>query len=76
MENGASQVIVANRTYERAVKIAEKFDGIPLAYDPNLNFLVDADIVISSTDAPQYLIQRKPLAEVMKKTEASPHVSN
>ena len=67
VENGASQVIVANRTYERAVKIAEKFDGIPLAYDANLNFLVDADIVISSTDAPQYLIQRKPLAEVMKK---------
>ena len=67
VENGASQVIVANRTFERAVKIAEKFDGIPLAYDADLNFLVDADIVISSTDAPQYLIQRKPLAEVMKK---------
>ena len=67
VENGASKVIVANRTYERAVEIAEKFDGIPLAYDKSLTFLVDADIVISSTDAPHYLIQRKPLAEVMKK---------
>ena len=47
--------------------IAEKFDGLPVAYDPNLSFLVDADIVISSTDAPHYLIQRKPLSEVMKK---------
>ncbi len=67
VENGASKVIVANRTFERAVEIAEKFDGIPLAYDESLSFLVDADIVISSTDAPHYLIQRKPLAEVMKK---------
>lgn len=67
VENGASKVIVANRTFERAVKIAEKFRGVPLPYDENLNFLIDADIVISSTDAPQYLIRRKPLAEVMKK---------
>ena len=67
VENGASKVIVANRTYERAVTIAQRFDGLPLAYDESLNFLVDADIVISSTDAPQYLIQRKPLAEVMRK---------
>ena len=67
VENGASKVIVANRTYERAVTIAQRFDGLPLAYDASLSFLVDADIVISSTDAPQYLIQRRPLAEVMKK---------
>ena len=50
--NGASNVIVANRTYERAVNVAEKFNGTPLAYDSDLNFLIDADIVISSTNAP------------------------
>ncbi len=65
--NGVSKVIVANRTYERAVKVAEKFKGIPIAYEENLNFLIDADIVISSTDAPYYLIERKPLAEIMRK---------
>lgn len=65
--NGVSKVIVANRTYERAVKIAEKFNGVPVAYEDNLSFLIDADIVISSTDAPHYLIERKPLAEIMKK---------
>ena len=65
--NGVSKVIVANRTYERAVKIAEKFKGIPVAYEDDLNFLIDADIVISSTDAPHYLIERQPLAEIMRK---------
>lgn len=65
--NGVSKVIVANRTFERAVKLADKFNGIPVSYDGDLSFLIDADIVISSTEAPNYIIQRKPLAEIMKK---------
>ncbi len=65
--NGVSKVIVANRTFERAVKLAEKFNGTPVSYDGDLSFLIDADIVISSTEAPNYIIQRKPLAEIMKK---------
>lgn len=67
LANGVSKVIVANRTFERAVKIAEKFNGIPVQYEDDLNFLIDADIVISSTDAPHYLIERQPLAEIMRK---------
>ena len=65
--NGASNVLVANRTYERAVKIAEKFNGTPLPYDSDLEFLIDADIVISSTNAPDYLIKRQPLVDLMRK---------
>ncbi len=67
VKNDVSKVIVANRTYQRAVDIAKKFNGIPLTYDPDLSFLVEADIVISSTDAPYYLIDRRTLAEIMKK---------
>ncbi|RKU30095.1 glutamyl-tRNA reductase [Candidatus Poribacteria bacterium] len=65
--NGVSKVIVANRTYERAVKLADKFKGTPVSYDEDLSFLIDADIVISSTEAPTYMIKRKQLAEIMKK---------
>ncbi len=65
--NGVSKVVVANRTYARAVKVAEKFNGTPLAYDSNLDFLMAADIVISSTDAPHYLINRQPLADIMRR---------
>ena len=67
VKNNVSKVIVANRTYQRAVNIAKKFNGVPLAYDADLSFLVEADIVISSTDAPHYLIHRDSLAEIMKK---------
>ena len=65
--NGASNVLVANRTYERAVKIAEKFNGTPLPYNSDLDFLIDADIVISSTNAPDYLIKRQSLIDIMRK---------
>ena len=67
VSNGVSNVIVANRTYQRAVNVAEKFKGTPIAYDSDLDFLMDADIVISSTDAPDYLIKRQPLASIMRK---------
>ena len=66
VKNNVSKVIVANRTYQRAVDIAKKFNGIPLEYDADLSFLVEADIVISSTDAPHYLIDRHSLAEIMR----------
>ncbi len=66
VKNSVSKVIVANRTYQRAVDIAKKFNGIPLAYAADLSFLVEADIVISSTDAPHYLIDRHSLAEIMR----------
>ncbi len=65
--SGVSKVLVTNRTYERAVKVAEKFKGTPLPFESGLDFLIDADIVISSTDAPQYLISTRPLAELMKR---------
>jgi glutamyl-tRNA reductase len=65
--NGVANVLVANRTYERAVKIAEKFNGTPVPYDSDLDFLINADIVISSTNAPDYLITRQPLAAIMRK---------
>ena len=67
VKNNVSKVIVANRTYQRAVDIAKKFSGTPLAYDSDLSFLVEADIVISSTDAPHYLIDRPALAEIMRR---------
>ena len=67
VENGVSKVIVANRTYERAVEIAEKFGGTPLTYDADLSFLIDADIVITSTNASHHLIHRQALAEIMRK---------
>ena len=69
---GASQVFVVNRTYERAVRLAERFHGKALPFDKQLEFLLEADIVVSSTSAPNYIIERNELSELMKKRSYMP----
>jgi glutamyl-tRNA reductase len=56
MANGAGRIIVANRTYARAVQVAEEFQGIPVGLDLLEEKLREADIVISSTGAAGYMI--------------------
>jgi glutamyl-tRNA reductase len=56
MANGAGRIIVANRTYARAVQVAEEFQGIPVGLDLLEEKLQEADIVISSTGAAGYMI--------------------
>jgi glutamyl-tRNA reductase len=54
--HGAAQIIIANRTYARAQQMAEAFHGRPVDFDRLEEALRDADIVISSTGAPGYVI--------------------
>jgi len=56
LNNGAGKIIVANRTYARAVQVAEDIQGIPVGFDLLEEKLQEADIVISSTGAAGYVI--------------------
>jgi glutamyl-tRNA reductase len=60
--NGVSRTLVANRTYERAVELAERFEGEPIAYEDLFTRMREADIVISSTAATEYVITKELLA--------------
>jgi len=64
--NGVKRVLVANRTYERAVELAEKFGGEAIRYDELFERMHDADIVISSTAATHYVITRDKIAQAAK----------
>ncbi|HEX9093346.1 MAG TPA: glutamyl-tRNA reductase [Coriobacteriia bacterium] len=66
VSNGVREVLVANRTYERAVELAERFEGRPIRYEDLFARMRDADIVISSTAATDYVVRRPEMAEVMK----------
>ncbi|UJF32024.1 glutamyl-tRNA reductase [Paenibacillus hexagrammi] len=70
--NGANKVIVVNRTYERAVELAAKFNGIPCAADQMLERLSDVDIIISSTGAPGYVLTKPDLQAVLTKRKSRP----
>ncbi|HSB06929.1 MAG TPA: glutamyl-tRNA reductase [Thermodesulfobacteriota bacterium] len=73
VSGGVKKVLVANRTYERAVTLAEEFKGEPIPFDEMAHQgLRKADIVISATDSPQYLIGHDPVARVMRDRKQKP----
>ncbi len=50
------KIFIANRTYARAVKMAEDFHGTAIEFDTLPEKLRDVDIVITSTAAPGYVL--------------------
>ena len=67
VSQGVHKIIVANRTYERAVALANHFHGIPVGFDRLGEQLQDADIVIGSTGAPGYVITREMVAAALRR---------
>ena len=57
--HGAKQIYVANRTYERAVALAKKFNGQAIPFEQLYETVPNADIVISSTGAPHPIFRKE-----------------
>ena len=63
---GVETVFVANRRYNRAIGLAERFGGSALRINDLPTYLETADVVVSATDSPHPLIERPELEQVMK----------
>ena len=72
VSNGASEVFVVNRTFERAVKLAQEFGGKAYPLDKLPEVLNIADIVISSTGAPGYVLTPDNVIPAVKKRVGRP----
>ena len=59
LAHGAKQIYVANRTYERAVALAKKFNGEAIPFEKLYETVPNADIVISSTGAPHAIFRKE-----------------
>ncbi|PKQ20982.1 MAG: glutamyl-tRNA reductase [Actinobacteria bacterium HGW-Actinobacteria-6] len=66
VSQGVKSVLVANRTFERARELAERFNGEAIRYDDLYERMRDADIVISSTAATHYVITKEHVAQSMR----------
>jgi glutamyl-tRNA reductase len=64
-KKGARSVLVSNRSYDRALALATEFGGRALRFDECLSAMAEADIVVSSTGAPQTILHREDVASVM-----------
>jgi len=59
VQQGAGTILVSNRTQERARRMAEEFDGRVVPFEQLYEAASEADIVISSTGAPQPIFRRE-----------------
>jgi glutamyl-tRNA reductase len=64
-KKGARSVLVSNRSYDRAVNLASEFGGRAIRFDGCFDAMTQADIVVSSTGAPQTILHREEVDRVM-----------
>ena len=57
--SGVSRVLVWNRSHARAVELARLFNGEPILPEELFKHIHEADIIISSTGAPHFILNRE-----------------
>lgn len=72
LNNGVKEIIVANRTYERAVGVARGFSGIPIMFREFGHYLNEVDIVITSTGASSFIIGPEQIEGVIRERKNRP----
>lgn len=70
--HNCKRIIVANRTRERAMTLAQEFDGEVIALNEIPDHLADADIVISSTASPLPIIGKGMVETALKARRNQP----
>ena len=59
MAHGCAAIFVSNRTYDRAVDLAHRFNGEAIKFDDLYDTCDRADIVITSTGSPHAIFRRE-----------------
>ena len=69
---GVRTVFVANRHYDRAIGLAERFGGGAVRFEALPEQLAETDIVVTATNSPHHVIERDELAQVMAERAERP----
>jgi glutamyl-tRNA reductase len=70
--NGVKKVTVINRTFDKAKVLASRFNGEARTIEELHQSLVEADILISSTGAKDFVISKEMMVRVEKKRKGKP----
>ncbi len=69
---GLRCIMIANRTYERAQKLAKNLNGVAVHFDALAETLVRADIVICSTGAPHIVLHADTISKAQQARNGRP----
>mgnify|MGYP000415726858 CR=1 FL=1 len=58
-------ILLANRTFEEAKKIAEIINGLAINFDKLKNYLIDVDVIFSATSAPHFILDKEKVGNVL-----------
>ena len=72
IRQGVTRLFVANRSPQRAAQLAQALQATALLWEEFPAYLGQADIVLSATSAPQPLIQKAMVQEVMRARKHRP----
>jgi glutamyl-tRNA reductase len=69
---GVRTVFIANRRYDRAIGLAQRFGGQAVRFDELPAQLEAADIAVSATNSPHHIVERDDLEQVMRTRDGRP----
>ncbi len=69
---GVATVFVANRHYDRAIGLAQRFGGWAVRFEELPEQLQEADIVVTATNSPHHIVERDELEHVMQHRDGRP----
>jgi glutamyl-tRNA reductase len=69
---GGATVFVANRHYDRAIGLAQRFGGEAVRFEELPDQLQTADIVVSATNSPHHIVEHEDLTQVMETRDGRP----
>ena len=72
LSNGVQEILIANRTYEKAIEVAKSFNGTPIMFREFTHYLKKVDIIVASTAAPRFIIHPEQIEEVIKERKNRP----
>jgi glutamyl-tRNA reductase len=72
LSHGATAVRVTNRTYEHAVALASQLGGEAVPFEERWSHLAEADIVISSTGCPHFILGVEDVERIRRSRHGRP----
>jgi glutamyl-tRNA reductase len=72
LQHGTAPIMVANRTYDRAVLLAEKYNGQAIRFEELHAHADRADIIITSTGSKQPIFRREQVQKMLHKRRNQP----
>lgn len=72
LQAGIAEILVANRTSGRATELATQFKGRAVPFEDIVTHLLDVDVIITSTGAPEPILRARDIRTILKARKNRP----